>query len=81
MVDLPLVEDEALKKNILEMFSKHKNLWRGRLGKIRATHRKIDLKEETSPIYQQLCRTGKRFWEEICMKINKQLEADVIKFA
>lgn len=47
MVDLFLVEGKAHRKEIIEMLSKHKDLWGGHLRTIKATHHTLDWKERT----------------------------------
>lgn len=78
MMDLPLVEDEVLKKNIIEMFSIHKHLWNERLGTTETTNRTNDLKEGTNFILQQCYCSGRLSRQMLRVHIDKYLEAGVI---
>lgn len=77
MVDLSLVENQALMKDIL---SKPKNSWSERLGNIKATHHTIDLYLEHA-LRQQPYRARRTSREMICEYIAMQLDGGVIKSA
>lgn len=79
MVDLSLVEDWAVKKNIISILSKHKILWSGRPETNNATRHTINLKGGTHPILQQLHHVRHRSQEVLCECIYIQLRAVVIK--
>lgn len=78
-MDLPLVMYEALKKSIIEMFSKDEYIWSRILGTITARHHTVDLKERTRSINQWPYRAGKRSRVVLCEHIENPLEADIIK--
>lgn len=81
MEDLSLVMDKPLKKHIMEMLSKHKNLWSGRLGTLTTTLNKVDLKEETRSISQHPRHAEQRSRQILCEHVGKQLEAVIIQLA
>lgn len=81
MVELSLVEDMALNKDIIELLSKYKGLWSGHLGTIKSIHHTIGLKDGTRPVRQQPYRTEKTRRELLYESIVKQLEVDVVKLA
>lgn len=78
-MDLSLVDDGALKKNILEMFSEHKNLWSELLGTNWATHHTIDLNVEPCPIRQQSYRAKQRSRKGLRKIMEKPLEVCVVE--
>lgn len=77
MVNLSLVEGEAVKKDFIEMLSKHKNLRSARLGAITDTHHTIDLREGPRPIRQQTYCARQRSRERLRELIDKQWEDNV----
>lgn len=79
MAELFLVKDIVLMKDIIEMFSKRKDLWTGRLRTIKATHYTIDLNEGTHSIFQQPYCAVKRSGEVFRKDIDKQLKTSVIE--
>lgn len=81
MVDLFPVADKTIKKNIVEILSKHMDLWSRCVGNIKATHQKIDQEEEGRPILQQPYFVGRRSLEMPSEHIDKQQEAGVIDLA
>ena len=61
-VDLSNIEDESLRKKIMDMLEQYQSMWDGHLGEIKATgggtaHR-IALKPNSRPIRQQPYRAG-----------------------
>lgn len=78
MVDLSLIENKAINREIMEMLSNHMDLLTGRLGTIKTLLNKIDLKEETRHIYKQHCCAEQISRDVLHDHITKHLEAGVI---
>ena len=57
-VDLSHIEDEKLKKKIMDMLERHQSMWDGHLGEIKATAHRIALKPNSRPIRQQPYHAG-----------------------
>lgn len=74
MVDLSLVDEKALMKNIMVMLSNQKDFWRRHLRTIKARHNTIDLEGIRYSFCQQIYCVGPRSLEVLCEKIDKQLE-------
>lgn len=81
MVDFSLIEDNALKKDIMKAFSKHEHLWNGRLGASKARHHTTDFLDRTRPICQKLYPAGQNSREMLCQNINMRLKDGVINSA
>ena len=79
-VDLTHLSDAALREKIYEMLEKHSDMWKpGRLGEIRATEHRIDLREGTKPIRQMPYRQGLAMRDLAAKEISKMLEHGVIE--
>jgi len=82
----PTIEDvdlsdapKNLHSRIRKMLDKHKFMWDGTLGSIRATVHRIETEDGTSPIHQAPYRTGLRKREIITNRINAMLKQKVIQ--
>jgi len=64
---------------IRKMLDKHKAMWDGTLGSIRATVHRIETEDGTSPIHQAPYRTGLRKREIILKCVNAMLKQKVIQ--
>ena len=73
------IEDEKLKKKIMDMLERHQSMWDGHLGEIKAAARRIALKPNSRPIRQQPYRAGPKSREILDQHIQKQLEMGVIE--
>ena len=79
-VDLSHLSDVTLREKIYEMLSKHSDMWRpGRLGEIRATEHRIELRNGTKPIRQMPYRQGLPMRDLAAKEISKMLEHGVIE--
>lgn len=63
------VENKVFENEIMEMISKHMDLRSYRLGTIKASHHKNDLKEGTWPIRQQTYPTRQKSQEVLCEQL------------
>ena len=71
-VDLTHLSDAALRAKIYEMLEKHSDMWKpGRLGEIRATEHRIDLREGTKLIRQMPYRQGLAMRDLAAKEISK----------
>lgn len=76
-----VVKVKEFETDILELLSKHMNLWNGYLGTIKVTNYTFDLKEGTHLIRQQLYCVERKSLEVLCEHTDQQLKADVVKSA
>lgn len=65
----------------MEMFCKHKDIWRGRLGTVKAPNHAINLNNGTRSIRQYPYRAEQRYYVEPCEPIDKHMNAGVFETA
>ena len=80
-VDLSHIEDEATRERILHMLEKHHSMWDGRLGEIKATDMRINLREGAQAQRQQAYRAGPTARETINSQVEDQLKQGVLEEA
>ena len=68
-----------MQKKIQQMLKPFSPIWNGKLGTVRVTNRRIDLKEGTRPVHCQQYRTGPKSREIQQSKVDKMLKAGVIE--
>ncbi len=71
--------DKSLKTDILEMLRKHQGIWKGHLGKVKATTHRIDLEPGTIPMRQAPYRAGHEAQEFIKGEIDRITAQGVIE--
>ena len=72
-------KDGKLRRKVLQVLDKHEAMWNGKLGELRATEHRIELKEGTRPIRQVPYRAGHHSREMIKRQINAMKDAGVIE--
>jgi len=70
---------EALRPQALALLEKHRALWSGHLGSIKATEHQIELKPGSKPVRLNPFRTGPRTRELIKAQVDRMLELEVME--
>jgi len=70
---------EGLRPQVLAILEKHRALWRGHLGSIKATERRIELKPGSKPVWLNPNRMGPRTRELIKAQVDRMLTLEVIE--
>ena len=78
-IDLKHLKDAKFQKKVMNMLEGYKKVFEGKLGQIRATEHRIELKSDTNPVNLPPYRAGPAKREEIRKQIEYQLEAGVIE--
>ena len=78
-IDLPYIEAEKSREQVLEMLRKHSSLWDGALGTIRAAEHRIPIEPGTKPIRSMPYRKGPAMREMAAKEVHKMLNAGVIE--
>ena len=78
-IDLSHLTDAKLRKRVMDLLEKHAPVFEGRLGKIKATVHRINLKPGSKPFRMQPYRAGPDKREKIREQIEYQLAAGVIE--
>lgn len=81
MVNFYWVQSKVLEMNTILGLKKHFGLWCGHKRAKKDTYHKVKRNIETRPIRHKPIRAGERSWEKLCMKIERELKAGVLKTA
>lgn len=68
------LKDKAPQNEIMELLSKYRDLWGGRLVTIEATHHTNNLKESIRSNREQPYSAGRQSWELFCEHVDMPLE-------
>lgn len=80
LVNLSPVKKNVSREKIIDMLSRHKDLWSGSQGTIKATFRTIDLKDYSRLIRRQVYSNVQKAKRKLCEHIDK-VEADLVEVA
>ena len=69
---------EGLRPQVLSLLEKHRALWSGQLGSIKATEHRIELKPGSKPVRLNPYRMGLRTRELIKAQVDRMLKLEVI---
>ena len=72
-------EDSTVRSENMDMLSRFRDMWSGRLGKIDATKHRIELKPGARPMYQVPYRAGPIACEKDKKEIDRMLRPEVIE--
>jgi len=70
---------EGLRPQVLSLLEKHRALWSGPLGSIKATEDRIELKPGSKPVRLNLYRMGPRTRELIKAQVDRMRKLEVIE--
>jgi len=70
---------EGLRPQVLSLLEKHRALWSGPLGSIKATEHRIELKPGSKPVRLNPYRMGPRTRELIKAQVDRMRKLEVIK--
>jgi len=70
---------EGLRPQVLSLLEKHRALWSGHLGSIKATEHRIELKPGSKPVRLHPYRMGPRTGELIKAQVDRMLKLEVIE--
>jgi len=70
---------EGLRPQVLSLLEKHRAFWSGRLGSIKATEHRIELKPGSKPVGFNTYRMGPRTRELIKAEVDRMLKLEVIE--
>jgi len=69
---------EGLRPQVLSLLEKHRALWRGHLGSMKATEHRIELKPGSQPVRLSPCRIGPKTRELNKAQVDRMLKLEVI---
>jgi len=72
-------EPEGLRPQVLSLLEKHRALWSGHLGSIKATEHRIELKPGSKPVRLNPYRMGPRTRKLINTQVDRMLKLEVIE--
>jgi len=70
---------EGLRPQVLSLLEKHRALWSGHLGSMKATEHRIELKPESKPVRLSPFRMGPRTRDLIKTQVDRMLKLEVIE--